>query len=206
MPKNGAPTRTRILDAAEALVIDHGYAATSVDDVIAASASSKGAFFHHFASKQALADALVERYVAADLEMLDSGLAAARAAGPDPAVRAVAFLDHFVGLADGLMGEQSGCLYAAVLTERQLLTSQTSAPIATAIRAWRDGFAALLREALPAGSPIDVDDVADHVFVTFEGAFLLARSTEDPSHLRRQLGVLRALVETALAAGPQERR
>jgi len=30
--------------------------------------------------------------------------------------------------------------------------------------------------------------------VTFEGAFLLARSTEDPGHMRAQLKVLRQLV------------
>ena len=35
VPRNGAPTRERILEAAERLVIDNGYAATSVDRVIA---------------------------------------------------------------------------------------------------------------------------------------------------------------------------
>ena len=34
MPKDGTATRTRILDAAEQLVIENGYAATSVDQVL----------------------------------------------------------------------------------------------------------------------------------------------------------------------------
>ncbi len=70
MPRDGTATRERILDAAEHLVIENGYAATSVDQVIAASGTSKGAFFHHFDSKRDLARALVERYVEADLAHL----------------------------------------------------------------------------------------------------------------------------------------
>ena len=81
MPRNGAPTRERILDAAERLVIDNGYAATSLDRVIAESHSSKGSFFHHFASKDELARALVERYAAADIAHLETALAEALSGG-----------------------------------------------------------------------------------------------------------------------------
>ena len=55
MPRDGSATRQRILDAAERLVIENGYSSTSVDQVIAASETSKGAFFHHSDSKLALA-------------------------------------------------------------------------------------------------------------------------------------------------------
>ena len=41
--------------------------------------------------------------------------------------------------------------------------------------------------------------MADHVWVTFEGAFLLARTTGDPDHMRRQLATLRTLVSALLA-------
>jgi TetR/AcrR family transcriptional repressor of nem operon len=46
--------------------------------------------------------------------------------------------------------------------------------------------------------PVDADAVADHVFVTFEGAFILARSTEDRRHMGAQLTVLRQLLEGLL--------
>ena len=48
-------------------------------------------------------------------------------------------------------------------------------------------------------SRIDLDALADHVFVTFEGAFLLARSTGESFHMRSQLRTLRQLVAAALA-------
>ncbi len=202
MPKDGRATRERILTAAQTLVIEHGYAATTLDQVIAASASSKGAFFHHFESKRALADALVDRYVTSDLAFLDEALAAARQ-NSDPTARAVAFVRYFEEVAGELMHEQSGCLYTSILTERELISSGASDPITKAVELWREGFAALLREALvgrrdsPEG--IDVDALADHVWVTFEGAYLLARTTGDPDHMRRQLATLRTLLSALLA-------
>ena len=45
---------------------------------------------------------------------------------------------------------------------------------------------------------VDVDALADNLFVTFEGAFLLCRSTGDPEHMRRQLATHRTLVEALL--------
>ena len=199
MPRDGRATRERILTTAERLVIENGFAATSVDHVLAESGASKGAFFHHFDSKRALADALVERYVASDLAHLETALEHARTVDGDAVARALAFITYFEDAADDLMEEQSGCLYTSILTERQLVTSGASDPITKAVMAWREGYAELLRDAL-AGSPdeVDVDAVSDHVFVTFEGAFLLARTTGDPGHMRAQLRTLRVLVEALL--------
>ena len=202
MPRDGSATRNRLLDAAEKLVIDHGYAATSLDDVIAAAGSSKGAFFHHFASKGDLARALVARYAAADVAHLEDGLRVARERSDDPAEQVVAFLRVFEDGADDLMSVQSGCLYVSVLTERELATADTTDEVRRAIEAWRDQLAALLDEAFaarPPRVPLDSAALADHVFVTFEGAFVLCRATGDPSHMRAQLAALRALVQTALS-------
>jgi TetR/AcrR family transcriptional regulator, transcriptional repressor for nem operon len=198
VPKDGRATRERILDAAENLVIANGYAATSLDQVIAASQSSKGAFFHHFASKRALADALIDRYVAADIAMLEAGLAEAMASSDDPPERAIAFVRFFEDMADQIVQEPTGCLYASILAERQLLESGASDPITKAVVVWRERYAELLRDALP-GTDIDVDALSDHVFVTFEGAFLLARTTGETDHMRRQLRTLRELLTAAVA-------
>ena len=55
MPKDGRLTKEKILDAAEALVLDHGYGATSIDQILEKTGITKGAFFYHFKSKAALA-------------------------------------------------------------------------------------------------------------------------------------------------------
>ena len=200
MPRDGTFTRERILTAARGLVIDNGFRATTVEAVIAASGSSKGAFFHHFPSKRDLADALVAQYVDDDLEMLERGMAAAYDAGPDPVDRAVAFLRHYEDMADEIMAGTTGCLYTSVLAEMELVDAGTSDPIAKAVATWRDRFAELLDAAVDGRDDVHVDVAAlsDHVFVTFEGSFLLARTTGDPGQMRRQLTVLRQLVESAL--------
>lgn len=193
MPKDGAPNRTRILDTAQRLVIENGFAATSVDLVLREAGTSKGAFFHHFDSKLDLARALTERYVAGDIAQLHAALAAIEPIA-DPAERVIAFIRYFEESADDLMSAQSSCLYIAVLTEQQLVTAGTTDLINRAIETWRAEIAALLTAA----GLGDAEALADHVFVTFEGAFLLCRSTGDPSHMRTQLGALRRLLTAAL--------
>jgi TetR/AcrR family transcriptional repressor of nem operon len=204
VPKDGTATKERILDTAERLVIDNGFAATSLDQVIAEAGTSKGAFFHHFTSKLDLARALVDRYAAADLAHLDQAAARAQAAASDPAERVIAFIRVFEAGAGELMAAQSGCLYVSVLTERQLALGGTRAQIASSIASWRATLAGMLREALadrPAAAAIDIDALADHLFVTFEGAFILSRAMNDPRHMRAQLTVLRQLVESLLHGG-----
>ncbi len=199
MPKDGTANRERILGAAQHLVIENGFAATSVDEVIKAAGTSKGAFFHHFDSKLDLARSLTERYVVADLDHLRAALDAT-ASTTDPAERVVAFVRYFEDAAEELMSTQSNCLYIAVLTEQQLVSNGTADLINHAIEAWRTEIADLLAAAATSRNLDlgDVDALADHLFVTFEGAFLLCRSTGTPEHMRAQLGVLRRLLAVTL--------
>jgi TetR/AcrR family transcriptional regulator, transcriptional repressor for nem operon len=202
MPRDGGPTRDRILQVAERLMTDQGYKATSVDQVIAESSSSKGAFFHHFSSKADLAAQLVERYVASDLAHLDAGLAAT-AGIEDPAERVLAFLRFYEDGADELMAEQTGCLFATVLAERQFIGTDMNRQIAKTQDAWRRAFVELLRPALDRRRPpidVDPDALADHLFTTFEGGFILCRALENPSAMHDQLRTFRQLVEALLHA------
>ena len=149
--------------------------------MIAASGTSKGAFFHHFDSKLDLARSLVDRYAAADVATLGEAMDHAAASTDDPVGRVDAFLRFFEDAADDIMSAQTSCLYVSILTERQLVRDGTSEPIAKAIVAWREAIAGLVRDAAAGRrTHVDADALADHVFVTFEGAFLLARSIGRP--------------------------
>jgi TetR/AcrR family transcriptional repressor of nem operon len=201
MPRDGRPTRERILQVAHTLMTDQGYNATSLDQVIAESSSSKGAFFHHFGSKADLAVKLLERYVASDLAHLDAGLAAT-ASIQDPIQRVVAFLRFYEDGAEELMAEQSGCLYATVLAEREFIGTEINHQVAKAEQRWRLAFGDLLRAALvDSAIDLDVDALADHLFTTFEGGFILSRTLQDPSAMKRQLRTFRRLVEVLLIGG-----
>lgn len=56
-----ASTKRALVDVAEDLFTEHGYAATSLDQVVAGARVTKGALYHHFSGKQALFDAVFER-------------------------------------------------------------------------------------------------------------------------------------------------
>ena len=179
---------------------EQGYRATSLDQVIGESSSSKGAFFHHFSSKSDLALQLTERYVASDLANLDAGLAAV-ADIEDVAARVVAFVRFFEEGGDVLMSEQSGCLYATVLAEREFTGSDINDLVAKSTIAWRAALVEMLRPALTDCRPdldIDADALADHLYVTFEGAFILCRTLQDKAAMRAQLRVFRQLLESIL--------
>jgi TetR/AcrR family transcriptional repressor of nem operon len=48
---------------------------------------------------------------------------------------------------------------------------------------------------------VDVDELADHLFATFEGAYMMCRALGSADPMRQQLRVYRQLVE-ALISGP----
>jgi AcrR family transcriptional regulator len=68
-------TKDRILDAAERLIADQGYSATSLRHIIADAGVNLAAIHYHFGSKEELLDALILRRAgpvnAVRLEMLD---------------------------------------------------------------------------------------------------------------------------------------
>lgn len=110
---------------------------------------------------------------------LEEYVARAEAESDDPARQVVAFVRLFEEDADDIVAAQPSCLYVSFINERQLDPEGTAEPIVAAILAWRERLLELLRaagerSALP--PDLDLEALADHVFVTFEGAFILARS------------------------------
>jgi TetR/AcrR family transcriptional repressor of nem operon len=70
-PRKGSDTRERVLDVAEAAVLEKGFAATSIEEVIAAVGITKSGFFYHFRDKNELAKALLIRYVEREDALFD---------------------------------------------------------------------------------------------------------------------------------------
>ena len=64
MQPRSQETRLQLMEAALRLFSQHGYQAASVADICAAAGASKGAFYYHFASKQAIFLALMEAWLA----------------------------------------------------------------------------------------------------------------------------------------------
>src|SRR5689334_21987970 len=63
-PVSKVATRDRILDGALEVFARKGYHGASVDDIVRASGTSKGAVYHHFPNKEAVFLALVDDFAA----------------------------------------------------------------------------------------------------------------------------------------------
>ena len=68
--KEATVRRNEIIDVAEEYFYKKGYAKTSVRDIIDHIGIAKGTFYHHYKSKQALLDAVIERSTATTVEQL----------------------------------------------------------------------------------------------------------------------------------------
>lgn len=89
-------TRDRILDAALSVFAGKGYHRATVDDIVRASATSKGAVYHHFSNKEAVFVALVDDFT----ERLAATVATA------------------IGTRQGALAKVEGALTAALATFR----------------------------------------------------------------------------------------
>ncbi len=86
--KERTARRNEILDVAQGLVFDHGYDQMTIQEILDRLQISKGAFYHHFESKEGLLEALLER-------MIDEVELVARPIVDDPTMPALEKLQRF---------------------------------------------------------------------------------------------------------------
>ena len=117
-------TRTALLDSAEALFAEKGFAGTSLDEVVTAARVTKGALYHHFGggklgvfeavfarADRRLADRIAEA-VPADAtlwQLVEVGIDAYLEACTDPVVRRIMFQEGPVALGWKRWRELDGC-------------------------------------------------------------------------------------------------
>ena len=148
-------TRNRILTSALTRFTQNGYDATSVSDICSAAQVSKGAFYHHFPSKQTVFVALLERWIR---ELSTTVRAAASTDLPVPQR-----LEQLGGLVAQVSRLGSGQIPMFVEFWRQAARDPAIWQVTVdPYRRFRDTFAELIREGISEGSlrPVDPDAAA----------------------------------------------
>ncbi len=165
--QRGEETRARLLEAAVECFAQKGYELASVADICQCANVSKGAFYHHFASKQALFIELIESWLAQLDEQLNAGRLGAQsipealsrmAAAARPAFQ---MTDHYVPmlLEFFTQARRDPAIWQAVIEP---------------YRRYRTYFAQMIEAGVEEGSlrPVEADTVA-RVMVSLAAGTLL---------------------------------
>ncbi|WP_185957605.1 TetR/AcrR family transcriptional regulator [Saccharicrinis carchari] len=189
MARDGKPTRDIILSESKNLVFENGFSGTSIDLILQKAGITKGAFFYHFKSKNALAKAMIEEYAREDMAHMNHALEKTRQTGRDPLHRLLEFIQEFIDMMTDLKSPP-GCLYASYMYEPNQFSPDIKAHITETILSWRKTFEFLLRDVLEeyrAPENVDVHSLADMFTVIFEGALIVSKALNEPDVTHKQL-------------------
>lgn len=194
-PERG-DARIRLLEAARDVIRRQGFAGTTVDDLCRAAEVTKGAFFHHFATKEALGIAAAE-FWAETTGMLFEG--APYHAHDDPLDRVLAYIEFRRSLISGDVYEWT-CLVGTMAQEVYEASPAIRDACADSILGHAGTLEPNIRAAIDLhGLSVDwtAESLARHTQAVLQGAFILAKATNDPSvalesvdHLRRYIELL----------------
>ena len=194
-----SPAKARLLDAAQALMLSKGFAATSVEEVCRRAKLTKGCFVHYFASKDALGKALLERFCASGATLHGSLCGQER----DPLKRVLGYIEGLIRLSqDPVMGK--GCLLGTFAQELCDDYPEIRKVCASGFDEWAEQFGSELARAKARYAPrasFRPNEVAEHLIAVMEGALILAKTKRDPKVVTRHLRHFRAYVEALFARG-----
>ena len=186
--------RSKLLDAAIEIIRKKGYAATSVDELCAWAGVTKGAFFHHFPSKDSLAVAAVNQWTDNATELF--------AAAPyhrfdDPLDRVLGYLDFRKAMLSGDVADFT-CLAGTMVQEAYGThpdirhacgasignhAATVESDVADAMKRYR------LRASWTAQS------LALHTQAVLQGAFILAKTKGNAAMAQASIDHLRRYIE-----------
>jgi AcrR family transcriptional regulator len=197
-------TRQRILDVAQVAVLEKGFSATSIEEIIVAVGITKSGFFYHFADKGELARALLERYIERERVLFDDIFRRADELSEDPLHSFLIALKFFAEMFENLPDAHPGCLTAAYCYQERLFDRHIRDLNASGLIAWRVRFKARLEkiaERYPPRFAVDLTDVADMMSALADGGIILSKALGEPKAVPRQILLYREFIR-ALFLGP----
>jgi TetR/AcrR family transcriptional repressor of nem operon len=197
-PRAGA--REKLLDASLVLIREQGYSATSVDELCAKAGVTKGAFFHHFQSKDALAVAAANRWSEISEALFQT---APYHKHRDPLDRLLGYLDFRKALLKGEVADFT-CLAGTMVQE----VYRTHAAIREACEASISGNATMVEADIAEAMKLygvrakwSAQSLALHTQAVLQGAFILAKAKGGPDVAAASIDHLRRYIELLFKAG-----
>jgi AcrR family transcriptional regulator len=190
----GERTRERILDIAYESIVQKGFAATSIEELVEAAGITKSGFFYHFRDKYDMARHLIERFLGEYEAIIETLSARARELSDDPLQSLLIFLNLYAQLMDDMDALHPGCMVASVAYQERMFDAELQRMNVAYILRMRKRFADWLSEVCETNSPaldVDIEALADHLTTIVEGAIILSRSLHDLGVMGRQTRLFR---------------
>jgi TetR/AcrR family transcriptional repressor of nem operon len=175
-------TRRRLLDVGQQEVYLRGFQAASIDDILATTGLTKGAFFHHFPTKAAFGYALVDEVL--------RGMIEAQWVVPlrDSSDVLEAIAVEFERGVDMLRSQRPilGCPLNNLAQEMNPLDDEFRRRTTAVFDMWRESYQAALTRSQTTGAvptTVDAGDAAHVLVAQIEGTLSLARNSQDPDTL-----------------------
>lgn len=189
--------KTKLLGAALTLVRQNGFNATSIDDLCRMAGVTKGAFFHYFPSKEALAVSATQFWT----KMTGQVFAQAHYhLFEDPLDQLIGYIDFRAQLLEGGSLVECTCLLGTMVQEKYESSSVIREACAVGIFTHADDVEKIISAAKTKHAPLaswTPESLALHTQAVIQGAFILAKAKNDVAvaadsirHLRRYIELL----------------
>lgn len=188
--RKGEETRERLLELAEAAVLQKGFGATSIEELIAGAGITKSGFFYHFKDKNDLAKALILRYLENDKAILDEIFRRGDELNEDPLHGFLIGLKLFAEMMADLPGAHPGCLAASYAYQEQLFSEEVRQLSRQGALLWRERFRerlAIITAKYPPRIDVNLDAMADMVLTLVDGGITISKLLRDHEVLPSQV-------------------
>ena len=174
-----AATRKEILDVSFDLIFRRGFQGVSVDDIVAGTSLTKGAFYHQFRSKNELGYALVEEVIT---PMTISRWIDPVATSENPVDAILKNLRLLIGKAP-VEELAHGCPLNNLVQEMAPIDEGFRVRLQAALELWIDSMAAELLRARRMGfirADVNVRQAAHFIVMAHEGFYGMLKGLRDP--------------------------
>jgi TetR/AcrR family transcriptional repressor of nem operon len=188
-------SRERIVVGASDLILSRGYSAMTVDAVCESAGITKGGFFYHFESKDALGEAALNKFWS---EAAEREANAGFNKESDPVKRLEGYLDYAIEAYQS-PELQKGCMLAIYTIELADSNEELFNAAAKHFANWRASLFDMFEQAsIYVEHKLDAKAWSDLFISTLEGSLILAKSNSDPEAPPRALKLFKSLLVQSL--------
>ncbi|USD35047.1 MULTISPECIES: TetR/AcrR family transcriptional regulator [Vibrio] len=187
-------TRQHILNVGYELVVNKGFTAVGLSELLKTADVPKGSFYHYFKSKEQFGEALIENYFTSYLARINDIFTADTGNGYQ---RLMGYFSRWLDVENGVCNANR-CLVVKLSAE----VSDLSEPMRIKLANGAGAVIASIASCIEAGikdqsiQTVDAHLVAAQLYQQWLGASLLNKLVQDQSHLERSLETTQSLLST----------